>query len=173
MPGTIRVGVSLGGLRTDATGDGESFHLVVTNTGSVTLMVSGAIVLGDGADRRSSTLHLGAAGLYVIPGGSAELTTLWRRVPLIGNVRARAAIQISLNGRVYRTYTSDPVSLTFFPWKPTMAVIASLVGCLVIGWNRRHWLARRFRERREDHRLLVEIRARRRAERSGSYGPQA
>ncbi|HXT34287.1 MAG TPA: hypothetical protein VN837_01810, partial [Chloroflexota bacterium] len=59
-----------------------------------------------------------------------------------------------------------------FPWKPTMAALAALVGCLALGWNRRHWLARRYREWREDRGLLAEIRAQRRAERSGSYGRQ-
>ncbi|HVC79647.1 MAG TPA: hypothetical protein VNL35_03990 [Chloroflexota bacterium] len=172
VPGRIRVGARIGGLRTQATGGGETFNLVVSNTGNVTFMVSGAILLRDGSGRLTNVLHLGTAGLYVIPGGSAPLKAVWPRVPLIGQVRARAAIQVSLNGRVYRTYTTAAVTLAFFPWKPMIAGIAALVGCLVIGWNRRHWLARRYREWREDRGLLAEIRAQRRAEQSGSYGRQ-
>ncbi|HEY8284154.1 MAG TPA: hypothetical protein VIJ28_07185 [Chloroflexota bacterium] len=172
VPGKIRVGVVLGGLHSHAMGGGESFNLVVTNTGSVTFMVSGAILLRDGAGRPASVLPLGPANLYVIPGGSAPLTALWPRVPLVGHARAEAAIRISLNGLVYRTYTSTVLNLDFFPWKPLMAAFAALVGCLIIGWNRRHWLAHRAREWRQDRRLLAEIRAQRRAERSGSYGRQ-
>ncbi|HXT36341.1 MAG TPA: hypothetical protein VN837_12260, partial [Chloroflexota bacterium] len=146
VPGTIRIGASIGSLRTHSTGGAESFNLVVTNTGNVTFMVSGAILLHDGSGRLTDALHLGAAGLYVVPGGSAPLTAVWPRVPLFGQVRASAAIQIRLNGRLYRTYTTADVNLAFFPWKPMMAALAALIGCLVIGWNRRHWLARRYRE---------------------------
>lgn len=162
VPGKVRIGVSLGSLRTKGTEGGKSFSLLVTNTGNVTVGVGGAVQLRDGS-RLASTLPVGAPGLYVIPGGSTLLTAEWRDVPLIGHLQAKAAIQIRLNGKVSRTYTSEIVSLTFFPWKQALAGFAGLIGCLVIVWRGRHWPARRFRDWREDRRLLAEIHAKRRA----------
>ncbi|MGH2345959.1 MAG: hypothetical protein ACRDG4_12075 [Chloroflexota bacterium] len=165
IPGRARIGVRLGSLRPRATGSGEAFSLVVTNTGNVTFGVGGAVLLRDGSGQLESTLPLGASGLYVVPGGTASLSAVWQGVPLIGRVQARAAIQIKLNGKVSRTYTSEMVSLTYFPWKPALPTLAGLIACLVIGWRSRHRLARRFRDWREDRTLLAEIRAKRRATR--------
>jgi hypothetical protein len=74
-------------------------------------------------------------------------------------------VKIAVNGKVLRTYTSETVQLTFFPWKPVIIAFTALVGGTAVGWRGRHWMARRFRDWREDRKLLAEIRAQRRAAR--------
>jgi hypothetical protein len=165
VPGKVKLGVTFGKLRAQATAGGESFSLNVTNTGNVTFVVTGSIMLGDGGGRPVRTLTLGTAGLYVVPGGEATLTAVWSKAPLIGRTQARAVIKIAVNGKVLRTYTSETVRLTFFPWKPVIIALSALMGGTIIGWRGRHWIMRRFREWREDRGLLAEIRAKRRRER--------
>ncbi len=165
VPGKVKLGVTFGKLRAQSTGGGKSFNLKVTNTGNVTFVVSGTISLRDEGDRLVHTLTLGTPGLYVVPGGAATLTAGWSGVPLIGRIQARAVIEIIVNGKVLRTYASETVRLTFFPWRPVIVALSAVIGGAVVGWRGRHWAARRFREWREDRRLLAEIRARRKAAR--------
>jgi hypothetical protein len=165
VPGKVRLGVTFGKLRAQATSDRESFTLKVTNTGNVTFVVTGAIVLRDGGGHPVHTLTLGTAGLYVVPGGEATLTAVWSKAPLIGRMQARAVIKITVNGKVLRTYTSETVRLTFIPWKPVIIALSALMSSTIIGWRGRHWMMRHFRDWQEDRRLLAEIRARRRMER--------
>ncbi len=164
VPGKVKFGVIFGKLQAQATTGGESFNLKVTNTGNVTFVMTGTILLRDGGGL-VHTLTLGTAGLYVVPGGATLLTAAWRSTPLIGRTQARAIIKITVNGKVLRTYTSETIRLTFFPWKPIIVALGALVGGTAGGWRGRHWVARRFNDWREDRRELAEIRARRRAAR--------
>jgi hypothetical protein len=165
VPGKVKLGVTFGKLRAQTTAGGESFTLKVTNTGNVTFVLTGAISLRDGGGHPGHTLTLGPAGLYVVPGGAATLTAVWSKTPLIGRTQARAVIKVTVNGKVLRTYTSEILRLTFIPWKPVIVALTALIGGTTVGWRSRHWLGRRFKDWREDRRLLAEIRARRRMER--------
>jgi hypothetical protein len=106
------------------------FTLGVANRGNVLFTFSGEVTLRDGSGQVVATVPIAPAGVYVIPGGQASVTALWHGAPWWGRVSATATVHARLAGGDVKTFQSDAVQLSFFPWSVPIGAGAGVAGGL-------------------------------------------
>lgn len=107
------------------------FTVPVSNRGNVLFTFTGAVTVRDGSGRVAATLPVTPANLYVIPGGHATVTAVWRGAPWWGSADAVATIQARVAGGAQATVQSDPLHLGFFPWAVVVAALAGVAAALI------------------------------------------
>jgi hypothetical protein len=115
IPGVAHISGALGPLTGQRQGDAEKFSVTVHNTGNELVTVNGEVSVRDGS-RVVATLPLDHPGIYIIPGGSAPLHTIWRTLPSFGTFKAVATIHLRVNAEPHGTLTSNTLVLSFFAW---------------------------------------------------------
>jgi hypothetical protein len=149
VPGEVHMGVTLGTLQSSRLGATELFKLAVHNTGNVLYDLNGSVSVRDGS--KHADLPLSPSGLYVIPGGTANITGVWSHLPVLGEAVAQATLRVSLPGRGDAVFHSNRVSLLFVPIRD-LSVAGGILGCAGAAWvatttKRRAYGDRRRRER--------------------------
>jgi hypothetical protein len=110
-------------------GSDEHFALTVANPGNVFFTVSGDVTVRDGSGRVLATIPLSPPGIYVIPGGHADLTAVWRGVPWWwGSAVATATVSAQPASGRSATFRSSPLHLGFFNWALVAGPIAGIAG---------------------------------------------
>jgi hypothetical protein len=132
IPGVAHVRGALGPLTGQRQGDDERFSITVHNTGNELITVNGEVTVRDGSTEVAS-LPLDQPGIYIIPGGSATLHTIWRKLPSFGTFKAVATVRVRVNVEPHGTLTSNTLVLSFFAW-PVVgeAVLLSLLTILAL-----------------------------------------
>jgi hypothetical protein len=110
--------------------DDVHFTLAVANRGNVLFTFSGEVVVRDGSGSVVATIPVAPGGVYVIPGGQASVSALWHGAPWWGSASATATVHARLASGVLRTFQSDPLQLSFFPWSVVIAAGAGIAGAL-------------------------------------------
>lgn len=157
VPGEVRLGVSVGRPRASRHADSEEFEVVVRNTGNVLFTSTGAVRIDGG--KADVTAVLSPSGIYVIPGGQATLKARWEGVPTVGRRTARAELDVSVANKPAGTFSSAPLHLTFFPWAETKAGGATLLASVTLAVLTRGRWGPRLRRRRDERKVLAEVRA--------------
>ncbi len=172
VPGRVRVALRVSRPRASRRGSAEVFSTTVSNHGTVLVTLSQA-TLTVRHDGRTTTLPLRPAGLYVVPDGKATLSAVYRPLPWFGTLRITAAADATVNGHGTRRYHSPALVLRFIPWQAVGWAGAGLAALGLGALLGRHGLARWWANRREERRVVSELRRRRRgdARRSGRKRP--
>lgn len=110
--------------------DGMHFTVAVRNTGNVLFTFSGDLDVRDGSGHVMATVPLDPTGLYVIPGGEATVSAVWKGVPLWGSATAVATVRAQTSGGKAATVQSDALHLGFTPWVLLIALGAGVVAAL-------------------------------------------
>ncbi|MHB8312784.1 MAG: hypothetical protein ACYDD0_05725 [Candidatus Dormibacteria bacterium] len=134
---------------------GELLSVGVTNHGNVMFTVAGAMLLDGG---RRARLALSPTRIYVLPGGSATLSTTWVHLPFVGRATVQAVIDATVSGDAPHVYTSPILGLWFIPWAPLGVLGVVLIGVA----STKRWWRRWLTNRAEDRRVLAAHRAARR-----------
>jgi len=117
------------------------FTLTVANHGNVLFTFTGQVTVRDSVDHLVSTIPVAPQGLYVIPGGHADVTAVWHGVPLWGSATATATVEAKTTAGQRSTVTSIAVQLSFVPWAiisgAGAGVAAGLIALVVFSLRRR------------------------------------
>jgi hypothetical protein len=147
--GRLRTGLLVKAVKSHRSGHAEHFTVDVTNSGNTVVTLSGIVSVHAGGHPQQ--VPLGPSAIYVIPGGTAQLTGLWTKLPLFGTARVSASVTALVNNDSAGTYKSPTVSLLFIPWLDVSLIgggLVIVVLALVLTRRRRNaWLARRAEER--------------------------
>jgi hypothetical protein len=128
--GTVELRAAAGPLVALQQRDDVHFTLGVANRGNALFTFSGEVTMRDGSGHVVATVPVAPAGVYVIPGGQTSVTALWHGAPWWGSVSATATVHARLASGALRTFQSDPVQLSFFPWSVPIGAGAGVVGAL-------------------------------------------
>jgi hypothetical protein len=158
--GPIDLGAALGDLGWARTDDGLRFTMTVENTGSVTF-VAGGDVLVSGTSPDAAVPFEPVAD--VVPERTVEVTALWTDPPWLGRVVAQPIVAAMVDGRPPREYVGDEVAFWLVPWRDLAVIAGAVVALALLWWATRDARARWRARRREERELVREHRARRRA----------
>lgn len=137
------------------------FGLPLTNTGNVTLSVTGDVEISTDDGEPFARLQLQPADRSVAPGEDAYLEVGWGDPPLLGRFEAVATVVATVENRAPVELSSQPVTIWLIPW----GWIFGLLVLITLGvWalhRSRPWMTKRARHRREKKALLRDFRKRR------------
>jgi hypothetical protein len=119
----------------------EHFTLTVANTGNVLFTFTGTVTVRDGSGKTLATIPVAPSGIYVIPGGHADVTAVWSGVPLWGEATATATVQAKPASGTGASFQSGALHLSFFTWAlpagAAAGVLAAGIAFLLISRRRR------------------------------------
>ncbi len=166
VPGRIRVALSLSRPVASLTGSAAVVSTTVVNHGTVLVNLARA-TLTLRRDGRTATIPLTPRGLYVLPGGKATLTAVYRPLPWFGTLEITAAADATVNGRDTGRYHSPTLLLRFVPWQTVGLAAAGVAALGLITVFGRHGMSRWWADRREERRVVSDLRRRRRSDGRG------
>ena len=161
VPGTVHVALDLHRPVAHRQGSREAVTVTITNHSNVTVtLASPTVDVRNGA--LSAARSLKPAGVYILPGGQATLTASYGPLPLIGRLRLTARTDALVNARLAGRYTSPTLTLSFFPWTGLLILlVATAATAALVAFGRRPFVRRRA-WRREERKLVADLRSRRR-----------
>lgn len=123
--------------------DEVRFSVPVSNRGNVLFTFTGVVTVRDGSGHVAATIPVTPGGVYVIPGGHATVSAVWRGPPWWGSADAVATIHARVANGATATVSSDALHLGFFPWAVVIAALAGVAAAVAAAVL----LSRRFRFR--------------------------
>lgn len=140
--GSAQPALGLGSLTAAGPPGAEAVALQVRNTGNVNLGLGGSLRLRAPDGAAAGTVPLGPPGLYVVPGGSAELhgTLVWPRGA--SRLTATPELQTTVGSAPGPVYSGAPQALArpgASPWAgAALAAVLAAVALAFFAGGRRH-----------------------------------
>jgi hypothetical protein len=109
IPGAGHASAALSALTGSTSGAGtKAFAVALSNTGNLLITYAGSIVIVDRDGHRVAHLPLTPGNAYVVPGGLAPLSAVWRDPrPFSGTGHAQATVSVLVNGVAMETLRSQ------------------------------------------------------------------